>query len=291
MIEIPKKISSIIVREDSPGYEYGKRTDFYIINKGKKDETAVGYEAPKKHLHNDSNVIAEERTRFLSGIKLVRFDDGKFGYVRRKGNEVLFQRFDIATSFNKYGFAMVAKDNFVTWMNKDFELLDACGTFRHVLTPEEYSKKCSEVMDVEMFYSNPLCYQGYYHDNGAWREVYDFSKGEIPLSRVKGTRLKKREQTSYLGTNGELQVFYEYDGKKLSKDSEKYFAHGTDFDSDGHAYFHNGMLFAEGFFIKYENLKGWLIERGFAEELREEVADKKKKTRKQSLILSSTDES
>ena len=277
MITIPEKIHSMMSRNDCTKYVNGIRTDFYLINGGEETETKLQIPVPYKFMHTISNNIVWESPNHRFLTRLVRFDDGTFGYRKEWNNEVLFQRYDVATDFNEYGFAMVAKDNFVTWINKEFKLLDVSGLFFHVTTPAEYKHALDTVMDAEAYYKNPNEYQGYFHDNGSWRKVDDFSKGAIPLSRLQGTTYYQREQAAYLGTNGKLVEFREHDGKKYTGKKETYFSHGTEFDEAGHAYSHDGMLFAEGFYIRYDNLKEWFTKKGYADVLRDQVIRRRPK--------------
>ena len=177
---------------------------------------------------------------------------------------------------------MVEKDHFATWLNKDFELLDSCGLFREIPTQEKYKEFQEKYEGTDLYMPNPDKYKGYYGDNFAWEKVYDFSEGTTPLARVQDSFGK----TAYLGIDGELKVFREYDGT-LKKQEYTLFADGTDFDKNGCATCKDSMLFADGFFIKYANLKKLFASEGFIQVLNKEVRtqiESEKKTKPKKLL-------
>lgn len=121
-------------------YAEGYKSEFEsaIINcfPAEKDDNSKSHEdtlglyfCQKKGWHNflareeKTDKIVEE-DEFINGYKLVRFANGEFGYIRQSDGKILPHRFDIATSFNEYGLAMVGKNEAVSYITLNFEYLN-----------------------------------------------------------------------------------------------------------------------------------------------------------------------
>ena len=127
-------------------------------------------------------------------------------------------RYDFASDFNEKGYAMVAKDGTVSWINKTFKYLSVDGIM------------------VEDYINNP---------NAVFKgvsEIYNFNNGEIPLSKI-----CIGNKVSYFGLNGKLKEFYMFDGK-IQDYSCTSFNDGKTFDSNGIAVDYEKILFASGYF-------------------------------------------
>lgn len=236
MQDLPKKINSI-----SAGTVIGHldfRATGYTFNEGEETEKFVSVHLPRFDRPTVSNKIVEDTNDFINGFKVVQTANGEYGYVRESDNILLPYRYDVASDFNQYGFAMVGKDGSVSWIDKSFKYLNSFGD----MVDEDLDDDCSE-------------FKG-------WGEVNNFSEGEIPLSRVYDGR-NTYGITYYFGINGQFQTFCEYNGEINDFLSVSRFNEGTDFDKTGYAMANGYMLFAKGYYLSYKDLIKLCKEKGF----------------------------
>lgn len=172
--------------------------------------------------------IIFENKSFVNGFKVVKTKNGEYGYIREEDNALLLYRYDVALDFNEYGFAMVGKDGYVTWINKNFEYLDTLGK----MTKEQ----------------NGIPYK-------AWKKVDAFSKSEIPLSRMV-QRWYDIDAYSYMDTSGNLKGFIRYSrGIDLNHYSKNYiFSTSTSFNEQGYATSGTYILNSKGYFMDVRDL-------------------------------------
>ena len=112
----------------------------------------------------------------INGFYLLIDGNDDFAYVREEDRLVIPKRFDIATPFNEYGYAMIADKGSVTWINKNFENFNPdTNTF------------------VDPSKGNFV----------AFREVHEFNGLNNPLSKA----VEFDDTVSYVNTNGKLQGF------------------------------------------------------------------------------------
>ncbi len=193
------------------------------------------------HVRSTEINVCSEKDEFVNGYKVVKTNTGGYSFRREIDNLLLGCRFDIATNFNEHGLAMVARDGKVTWMNKNYELLNIEGEFvpyKDVIDkPEEFG------------------FQG----------VSSFSKGDIALSRVvdRNTKILSKENSTvsfgfaYVKPNGKYKVFHKYDGDNLENYKTINFekGYGVDFDEKGYAIGANYIIFASGGYVLTDNLR------------------------------------
>ena len=246
MVKLPKEIKSIKVSRVFEGEEIVKYS--YVINEGKDDKLCMPIVLPYYYgaylRHPASIDIIDDSRDFINGFKVVQTDNEEYAYVREEDNKLLPYRYDIATDFNLYGYAMVGKNARVSWIDMNF---------RYFNEEEEKFTKEQEI--------------GYNTFNGLLG-VSDFSKGETPLSRM--YRHGYENKVSYLGTDGNIKEFYNFDGEIIRDDeSNKYFSYySEDFNDLGYAKANDGeiMLLSSGYYLSIKDLIR-IEEKGFLETL------------------------
>ena len=230
MENIPKKVTII---EGSTVWSEGDLLGYsYTINK----EVLIPINFPRYrgwYVRNaKSDQIIDESKDFVNGFKVVQTANKEYAYVREKDNVLLPYRYDIATDFNEYGYAMVGKDAKVSWIDREFRYFDA-----------------DEEKFLDEMESNHARFNGFL-------SVSDFSKGETPLSRI--SRFYNNTDVSYLGIDGKYKEFFKCDGEKISEsDSIKEFPeYSTIFDDEGHATANDCelILLSGGYYLSVKDL-------------------------------------
>lgn len=205
-----------------------KRNLYYEINKGEINSTGIAVVLPESGRPKISTEILDNSNEFINGFKVVQTINGEYAYIRQSDFQLLPFRYDVASDFNKYGFAIVGKNARVSWIDTSFRYLDINGNMVE-----------DELSDYARF-------------NG-WQGVIDFSQGTIPLSKVydgSGAYWK----ISYFGIDGKLKEFYPYNGQ-INDDSAKItFESGTPFDENDQAMADGEILFAKGYSLAYKDL-------------------------------------
>ena len=212
-------------------YKYKVGNDIYktIVNK------------EYNNLRSTEIDIHNQKDDFVNGYKVVKTNTGGYSFRREIDNLLLSCRFDIATNFNEYGLAMVARDGRVTWMNKNYELLNIEGEFRPY----------KDVID------NP--------DEFGFQGVSSFSNGKEVLSRVvdRNRKILSKENSTinfgfaYVKPDGKYKDFFEYDGESLSSYGTVNFekGYGVDFDDNGCAFGPSYIIFATGGYVSTDKLR------------------------------------
>ncbi len=252
MNELPKKITSIKGSRIFTQDEIVKVG--YTLNEEQADETYIRVELPYYYgvylRHPKSLEIIDDSRDFVNGYKVVQTANKEYAYVREEDNKLLPYRYDIATDFNKYGYAMVGKNARVSWIDKNFRYFN------------EEEEKFTEEQEI-----------GYNTFNG-FLGVSDFSKVENPLSRM--YRRGYNNTVSYLGTNGKIKEFSKYDGEIIRDDeSNKYFSYySEDFNDKGYAKANNDeiILLSSGYSLSTKDLTKICEEKGFLETLSSRIA-------------------
>lgn len=210
-----------------------------IDNEGEKTSIPVSLpynSRPKK----TSNIILDTND-FVNGFKVVQTENLEYAYVREEDNALLPYRYDIATNFNKYGYAMVGKDGKVSWIDKSFRYLNN----NREMVKEEGS----------------ATYTGF----KGFLSINNFSKGEHPLSKI--CNIEHNKEVCYFGTDGNIKEFYRYDGDKIREDeSNKIFSYySTEFDDAGYATANDGslILLSSGYYLIAKDLIKICRDKGF----------------------------
>lgn len=234
MKKLPKEMISIrrtnVIASDEI-ISYG-----YVLNEGSKEETYIPamlqtYYGRIIRPRKSFDIIDDTRD-FVNGFKVVQTANKEYAYVREEDNELLPYRYDIATDFNEYGYAMVGKDAKVSWIDREFRYFDA-----------------DEEKFLDEMESNHARFNGFL-------SVSDFSKGETPLSRI--SRFYNNTDVSYLGIDGKYKEFFKCDGERISEsDSIKEFpGYSTVFDDGGHATANDCelILLSGGYYLSVKDL-------------------------------------
>ena len=220
----------------------------YAICRGDKAISTIKISLPAFQRPEPSNVIVKKSQKYVNGYKVVKTENGEYAYVDEESNELLPYRYDLALDFNDYGYAIVAKDGNVTWINKKFEHLNVAGQ----MVKDSSSEKIWTKTD-------------------GWLKVSEFSKGSIPLSKVYDNKTKYGELVAYFNTNGHLQEFYEYGSSDRDDYPTTYFTYGTSFDETDSATAESYLLLAKGYYVTYNYLINFCKQKGFIDILSEEA--------------------
>ncbi len=223
----------------------------YIINDDYENAYRVNVD---KYDWNNKEIV--EESEFVNGYKLVKLANEFYGYIRESDNKLMEHLYNIATDFNEYGYAMVGRNDTVTWINKDFNYLSDKGWVEDPV----YDK------NNEWFngYMDGMC------------SVDKFSNGSIPLSRIG----KNSEICSYIGVDGKIIYFKAIDGDTLRLSSA--IRYGTNFDEHNHATSEgigfskdNYFLFGEGYYADFNDLTKYSLENGVIDKIEEKIKRKK----------------
>ena len=215
-----------------------QRILYYEINEGKKDAIGVRVSLPEFGRPKISSEIIDNSNVFINGFKIVQTSNNEYAYIRQSDSLLLPFRYDVASDFNEYGFAMVGKDGSVSWIDTSFRYLNLQGD----MIEEELEKRYAK-------------FRG-------WQGVSSFSKGSIPLSRVYDDR-NTHGKVSYFGINGKFKEFYQYNGEIDDSFSIMSFNQGTNFDENNRAIADGNMLFAKGYYSSYDDLIKICEQKGF----------------------------
>ena len=237
MIQIPNKIINIIYISSS--IMGGIKHINYIVNKNEKDNVILHMKLPGYSRPLKNNDIISSDNEFINGFKVVQTNNGEFAYIRQIDNQLLPYRYDIAGDFNEYGLAMVAKDGYVNWINTNFEYLSNNGTFIQE--------------NIQTNVSNFL----------GWKEIYDFNKGSIPLSKIMSQT--DYENTFYLDTNGNIKEFIHYDQANNELPSTTKITNGTEFNEQNVATCSDKILFANGYYSTLQDMINFSLQNGWFE--------------------------
>lgn len=246
MDKMPQKITSI---EGSNISEANNRSKFtYTLNKGTNEEVKVSIILPYTHtLYRPSKsfTIIDDSRDFVNGYKVVQTANKEYGYIREEDNTLLPFRYDIATDFNRYGYAMVGKNAKVSWIDKNFRYFNA--------EKEEFTE------EYEIGYNSFYGFLG----------VSDFSKGEYPLSKI--YRHEYGDTVKYLGTDGKIKEFYNFDGNIIRNDkpNKNFSYYSENFNDKGYAKANKGefILLSSGYCLSIKDLIRFCEEKGFLDNI------------------------
>ena len=248
MIELPKEIKSIEVLFVENKFEKIR----YVINKGTTKEYTIYVESPYIERPKKSFDIINESGNFVNGFKVVQTANKQYAYVKEEDNTLLPYRYDVATDFNEYGYAMVGKDRNISWIDKKFKYLCSNGK-----------------MIEENINDKPISFKGF-------DKISNFSKGTTPLSKV-----CRREYydlpVSYFGIDGKFKKFYWYNYDRVcdleGTDRECFPLDSTSFDDKGYATFHQNeyILLSSGYYLSTEDLIRICEEKGFLDTISSEI--------------------
>ena len=247
MENMPKEIKSI----KGSVYSFvdkGTERYSYILNEGTDKEVRVTVILPYYSRPDISFDIIDDSRDFVNGYKVVQTANKEYAYVREEDNKLLPYRYDIATDFNEYGYAMVGKDGKVSWVDKNFKYLNS----KYEMVKEDSSK-----------------FNGFL-------SVSDFSKGENPLSKVCSCDYDWDRKTSYFGVDGKIKEFARYDGEIIRDGNsiKKFSYYSEDFNDKGYATVNNDwlILLSSGYSLSTKDLTKICEEKGFLETLSSRIA-------------------
>ncbi len=253
MVKLPKEIKSIKGSRVFEGEEIVKYG--YVINEDKDGELYMPIELPYYYgvyLRPPASFdIIDDSREFVNGFKVVQTANLEYAYVREADNKLLPYRYDIATDFNEYGYAIVGKDARVSWIDRNFRYFDA--TFETFL--DEKKNKSDRF-------------------NG-FSSISNFSNGENHLSKLLRKDYDSDSSVIYLDTDGKIKKFYKYDGEAVcGEDFKKEFPlDSTTFNESDYATFYQNkfILLSSGYYLYTMDLIRICNEKGFLGNISEDI--------------------
>lgn len=229
MVNLSSKINSISCDSNIFITSDFKRTVYYTVNE-KENPIRITVKLPYFTRPEISDEIINSESEFVNGFKVVQTANGEYAYIREYDGVLLPYRYDIASDFNDYGFAMVAKDGNTTWINKNFQYLSKNGDM------------IDENLDDELYK---------YHKFEGFQKVYKFSTGKYPLSLVYDGR-NRYAYSFYFSTEGKRKEFYQFDGSFNYEYTFDSFG-SVDFGDKDYIMIGQGILFSKGYYcpLKY----------------------------------------
>ncbi len=233
---------------DGRRYQFGEKILNYSIEYEGGKTTVVSINLPLKGRLTKTDEIIFENESFVNGFKVVKTKNGEYGYVREEDNALLPYRYDVALDFNEYGLAMVGKDGYVTWINRNFEYLNS------LITMSKYEEE-------------------YYFLS--FEKINAFSKGEIPLSLL----IQQHYDIYiyyYIDILGKLKSFKEYNEGYPALAA---FLAATPFNEQGYARADDYILSSKGYMISKSDLKDKSLNAGLPDSIFEFAKETKKNER------------
>ena len=206
----------------------GEKILSYAIEYEGDKTTIVSINLPLSDRPVKTDEIAFANESFVNGFKVVKTKNGEYGYIREEDNFLLSHRYDIALDFNEYGFAMVGKDGYVTWINRNFDYLASDGT----MTMEQD--------DIPF---------------RAWKKIYAFSEGDDPLSLITGRYYDDTPCCRYIDILGKVKSFAKYKEGKWTYPTLTTFFDATPFNEQGYARADGYILSSKGYMISKSDLE------------------------------------
>lgn len=201
-----------------------KRRIMYTITDEEVGKSIIMVTIPKFIRPKRSDEIVNS-SEFVNGFKVVQTSNLEYAYIRESDGMLLPYRYDVASPFNEYGYAMVARDGNATWINKDFQY---------------FSKDFKMVDDKADSY--------YYRHNefNAFQEVSQFSSGKYPLSKLYDRR-EEIAKTIYFNKEGNKQDFYIFEGN-FNGGAKFEELDNISFDDKDYIVTSHGILFSKGYY-------------------------------------------
>ena len=231
------------------------RQDIYVINRGCEDEEKHTYITGvcMDNKYPSGAYLVHETS---CGYALASFYNGEYGYYNSKG-ELLPYRYDYATDFNKYGFAMVCLDGKVSWIDTNFNYLATDLTFHG-------HPNCTYRINNEKY--TPF---------DGFDEVFSFSGNTNKLSKMVSIS-RGKNSVVYFDTEGNIKKFAKYNGSVNGIDSITHFKDGEDFSSFGTAMAFDMkdnpiFLFEKGYYILPDYMLEYLNQKGITSQINEDV--------------------
>ena len=229
---------------------------------GENEELPREYYQITNYRDKTIDKVNDPNRKFINGFKAIKTGEETYGYVRESDNKLMPYVYDNAYDFNDYGFAIVGREGAMTWINKEFKYLRNDG--RSGCYGNEYA------MSEDYLYDPYRILHGFH-------AVGEFSKGDIPLSRIR----VGDESVIYFGTDGKVKKFTKYNDENARVLNK--FQRGTPFNKNGMAIVEYDkeklVLFAEGFYIGYNDLVKMTLDNGFVDKVRKETSKTLKKVR------------
>lgn len=172
-----------------------------VFNIDLDDTRSIDYKMNFKVINvliNDDYSFKKENIDFMydevNGFTRVLMKDGKFALYDVVNDKFSAFTYDVVTDFNDFGYAMVGRYGGVTWIDRNFNVIDREGKLS-LDNGENINNKNS------------------------FTSVHAFSNGKSPLSKV--TVIGDEIFSSFVNTDLEIQKFYDsFDSD--SKKKEKY---------------------------------------------------------------------
>lgn len=201
---------------------------------------------------DEENLYVLEEGESVNDFRLVKLSNGQYSFID-KNNKLVPYKYDLALPFNKFGLSMVCRNGGVTWINKDFKILNFDG----------------ELVDDNI--SDSILINGF-------SRIDNFNNSKYPLSRVyiKNDDITKEDIVAYVDTNCKFKKFYKFDGS-IDKDRfDEFFNSGSNFDNKGHAITNDEYLFSKGYYVSNNDLIKYMESEGLINNIENNINNSKK---------------
>lgn len=233
----------------------------YIDENGELGEFNVFYRRYKYKTEEMSAEIIDDPGVFTNSFKVVRLSDGLFGYVREEDGVLLPERFLIAGEFDEHGFAMVGKENGVTFIDKDFNAIASLKSYRNG------NESFAPLRLLDLKGLDPLRFNDGQGNACVPQAVIGYLHNRFFIGHV-----CFRNLVSYVDLEGNVKSFYKY-GVDVP---EKWFTtlpnndksdileslYAKRFNKDGYLVLDNLILFEAGYYSTFEDITNLLIQSG-----------------------------
>jgi len=206
---------------------------WYVTEENEKSEVKTPYNEGYLEVLGVPLYVMDSPENYTNGFKRVKLSNNLYGFLREEDGSFVPYQFILASEFNEYGYAMVAKNGSVGWINRNFDFLTETGKW------------------IPLFSIN--------QDRLPFSQISDFSLSRVPLSQMVSFTFGLWK-TQYLGTDGAIKGFNLYDGEKIGDTDRKFFTQpemrsltDTQFKPGGYAIRKNEgvILLQNGFYCNF----------------------------------------
>lgn len=217
MISLPSNFKALTIDM----YAFGVDNNYTFTTFYYRDENGVFHEYKTRDaVREREEVTVVSVGEEVNGFRRVEYSNGKIGFQTAEGKLISY-KFNIASDFNACGLAMVGLNGGVTWINSEFKKLTSKGNW---------------TMMEDEFSSLPL-------------EVSDFVAGLSSVEVGRMTRIK----AFFIDQEGKrMEFFHSASGSTVNFEGK--FSNGSSFEESGYKITSEGVYFACGQFLTFEEV-------------------------------------
>lgn len=214
MIEVKTKLELIITSES----EYS-----YLLTRGRKTKKIHSQNVGSfNNFQSEKIDINYNDLTFVNGYALTTYEN-KYIFIEEGTNKIMPYNYEYATNFNAQGYAMVCRNQNITWINKEFKALNAetnkfaqdTGELTGFQKIESFKEYAEDVNLSKLYYKDNI-HSSYLKRDGCMLRFESVDKmGEAITKFIndnmtpwgkKGYMTDKKEGTIYL-SNGTYYTF------------------------------------------------------------------------------------